>query len=128
MENKRPKMEWIQDETLQLILTILWNAEGVSMQDWKECSNAIENYYGGLIDCETKCAGKDLVIEDLEKNNLILTTKYTEAKDKIINDGGDIQEFEDVGKLVKDYLESKSVVEDMDGNIIYKEGDTDEGK
>ena len=123
-------MEWIQDETLQLILTILWNSEGVSMQDWKECSKAIENYYGGLIDIQGQCSGKDLVIQDLhsrieelEKERLVLSTKYHEARDNVLNNGGDDKQFEEVGKLVKDYLDSKSVVLDMDGKIIYKEGE-----
>ena len=134
---KRPHMDWIHNETLQLILDIIWNAEGVSMQDWRECSKAIENLYGGNTYWEAQANGKDLVIrdqddeidklksriEDLEKETIILSTKYSEARDIAQDLGADIKEFQDVGKLIENYLNSKSVVEDMDGKTIYKEED-----
>lgn len=125
---KRPHMDWIDDKYLQLTLDILWDAEGVSMQDWKDCSNAIEGYFGMSIDYKQQCIGKDLVIvdmqsqiEELEKQVLVLKTKYTEAKQEVINNGGDVKEFEEIGQLVRDYIDSSGVVEDMDGNTIYKE-------
>lgn len=125
---KRPHMDWIDDKYLQLTLDILWDAEGVSMQDWKDCSNAIEGYFGMSIDYKQQCTGKDLVIvdmqsqiEELEKQVLVLKTKYTEAKQEVINNGGDVKEFEEIGQLVRDYIDSSAVVEDMDGNTIYKE-------
>lgn len=125
---KRPHMDWIDDKYLQLTLDILWDAEGVSMQDWKDCSNAIEGYFGMSIDYKQQCIGKDLVIvdmqsqiEELEKQVLVLKTKYAEAKDEVINNGGDVKQFEEIGQLVRDYMESSAVVEDMDGNTIYKE-------
>ena len=125
---KRPHMDWIDDKYLQLTLDILWDAEGVSMQDWKDCSNAIEGYFGMSIDYKQQCIGKDQVIvdmqsqiEELEKQVLVLKTKYTEAKQEVINNGGDVKQFEEIGQLVRDYMESSAVVEDMDGNTIYKE-------
>lgn len=128
---KRPHMDWIEDKYLQLTFDILWDAEGVSMQDWRDCTRAIESYYGMSADYEMQCKGKDLVIQDmqsqieeLEKQVIVLTTKYAEAKDEIINNGGDVDSFKDIGKLVRDYLDSSSTVEDMDGNVIYKENKT----
>ena len=125
----RPHMDWIDDTTLQLILDILWNAEGVSMDDWRECARAIEGYYGGLADFSMQCSGKSLVItdlesriEDLEKQNIVLQTKYSEARDEVVNNGGDVKQFEEVGKLVKDYLDSKAVYIDGDGKEKTTDG------
>lgn len=109
--NNRPRMEWVDDKTLQTVLDILWNAEGVSMEDWRNCSNAIEGYYGSNIDQQATIEGKSLVIENLESDlelleqeNLVLHVKYTEARDEIINNGGDTNSFEEVGELVKNYF------------------------
>ena len=62
-------------------------------------------------------------IEDLEKETIILSTKYAEARDVAQDLGADIKEFQGVGKLIENYLNSKSVVKDMDGKTIYKEED-----
>ena len=132
---KRPHMDWIDNPTLQLILDILWNAEGVSMQDWRDTSKAIENLYGGNAYWENQANGKDLVIrdlddtivnlksriEELEKSNLVLSTKYAEARDVAHDLGANIKDFEEVGRLVYDFLKSRASVVDMDGKTIYKE-------
>ena len=135
---KRPQMDWIDNKTLQLMLDIVWEAEGVSMQDWREISQAIENLYGGNTYWENQANGKDLVIrdltdditnlksriEDLEKERIVLSTKYGEARDEAFRLGADISKFNDIGELINNYLESKSSVQDMDGNTIYKEDKT----
>ena len=109
-------MDWIDDKYLQLTLDILWDAEGVSMQDWKDCSNAIEGYFGMSIDYKQQCIGKDQVIVDMQSQ-----IEEVEKHQEVINNGGDVKQFEEIGQLVRDYMESSAVVEDMDGNTIYKE-------
>lgn len=139
---KRPHMDWIDNKTLQLMLDIVWEAEGVSMQDWREISQAIENLYGGNTYWQNQADGKDLVIrdltdditnlksriEDLEKERIVLSTKYGEAGDEAFRLGADISKFNDIGELINNYLESKSSVQDMDGNTIYEEPKEDNNK